>query len=83
MCYNAKELKLLLIAEGENQPYVLINDFNRVMYNKTKHKERKHFCMRCLECFSSKEILPNHKTNCMVINGVQAIRMPKKGNNIF
>ena len=54
-----------------------------MMYNKTKHKERKHFCMHCLQCFSNKEILANHKTNCMVINGEQAIRMhTKKGNNI-
>ena len=30
--------------------YVLINDFNRFMYNQTMHKEKKHFCMHCMQC---------------------------------
>ena len=46
------------------------------MYNQTKHKERKHFCMYCLQCFSSEKVLTNHKENCIVINGKQAIKMP-------
>ena len=77
---NEKILNLLLITEEEKQHYVLIKDFNRMMYNKTKYRERKHFCMHCLQCFST-EVLSKHKTNCMVINGEQAIRMPQKGNN--
>ena len=40
---NEKVLNLLLIAQGEKQHYVLIKDFKKMMYNKTKHKERKHF----------------------------------------
>ena len=79
--HNANVLNLLLITEGEKKHYVVIKDFNSMMYNKTKHKERKYFCMHCLQCFSSEEILTNHKTNCIVINGEQAIRMPQKGNN--
>ncbi|XP_068761891.1 uncharacterized protein [Montipora capricornis] len=38
-------MNLLLITENENKHYVLIKDFNKFMYNQTKHKERKHFCM--------------------------------------
>ena len=77
---NEKVLNLLLITQGEKQHYVLVKDFNKMMYNKTKHKERKHFCMYCLQCFSTDEILTKHKSNCMVINGEQAIRMPKEGS---
>ena len=62
---------------------MLIKDFNRMMYNKTKHKEKKHFCMYCLQNFSTEQILLKHKDNCMVVNGKQAIRMPKKGENIL
>ena len=36
--------------------------------------------MYCLQCFSTDEILTKHKSNCMVINGKQAIRMPKEGS---
>ena len=63
--------------------YVLIKDFNKFMYNQTKHKERKHFCLYCLQCFSSERILMNHKENCIQVNGEQAIEMPNKDNNIL
>ena len=80
---NNDVLNLLLITEGEKKHYVPIKDFKSLMYNKTKHRDRKHFCMHCLQCFSAEEVLSKHKTNCMVINGEQAIRMPQKGNNIL
>ena len=66
---NEDILNLLLITEDENKHYVLIKDFNRMMYNKTKHKEKKHFCMYCLQNFSTEQILLKHKDNCMVVNG--------------
>ena len=53
------------------------------MYNQSKHKERKHFCMYCLQCFSSERILANHVNNCLTINGAQAINMPIQGENIL
>ena len=76
-------IELLLITEDKNKHYVLIEDFNRFMYNQTKHKESKHFCMHCLQCFSSEEILMNHKDNCITVNGTQAVKMPDKDNNIL
>ena len=76
-------MELLLITKDENKHYVLIKDFNKFMYQQTKHKERKHFCMHCLQCFSSERVLNNHKENCIIINGKQAIKMPKKGDNIL
>ena len=79
---NEKVLNLLLITQGERQHYVFIKDFNKMMYNKTKHQHRKHFCMFCLQCFSTDEILAKHKSNCMIINGEQAIRMPKEGSTV-
>lgn len=81
--HNEKVLNLLLIAEGEKQHYVLIKDFNILMYNKTKHKATKHFYMHCLQCVSTEEILTKHKENCLVINGEQGIRMPQRGKNIL
>ena len=77
------QMNILLITEDEKKHYVLIKDFNAFMYNQSKHKERKHFCMYCLQCFSSERILANHANNCLTINGVQAINMPKQGENIL
>ncbi|CAH3150415.1 unnamed protein product [Pocillopora meandrina] len=70
-------MELLLITEKENKHYVLIKDFNRFMYNKTKHEHRKHFCMHCLQCFSSESVY------CIQVNGTQAVKMPDKDKNIL
>ena len=77
------QMNLLLITKDEKKHYVLIKDFKAFMYNQLKHKERKHFCMYCLQCFSSERILANHINNCLTINGAQAINMPKQGENIL
>ena len=76
-------MELLLITEGENKHYVLIKDFNKFMFNQTKHEHKKYFCMYCLQCFSREDVLTEHKNNCILINGKQAINMPKKGDKVF
>ena len=77
------QMNLLLIAKAERKHYVLIKDFNSFMYKQSKHKEKSHFCMHCLQCFSSQRILANHVNNYLTINGNQAINMPKKGENVL
>ena len=77
------QMNLLLITKDEKKHYVLIKDFNAFMYNQSKHKESKHFCMYCLQCFSSETVLVKHANNCLTINGAQAINMPKQGENIL
>ena len=76
-------MNLLLITESENKHYVLIKDFNKFMYDITKHEKRKHFCMYCLQHFTSERVLNNHKENCIQLNGAQAIKMPTKDDNIL
>ena len=74
----------LLYIEGKNElgeettHYVLITNFNRLMYNFSKAKCLKHFCMRCLQCFYTVKSLELHTENCIAINGVQAIKLPEK-----
>ena len=77
------QMNLLLITKYEKRHYVLIKDFNKFTYNQSKHKERKHFCVYCLQCFKSESILTKHVDNCLTINGKQAINMPKEGENIL
>ena len=77
------QMNLLLITKDENKHYILIKDFNKFMYNQTKQKERKYFCMYCLQCFSSERILIKHKENCLQVNGQQGIKMPDKDDNIL
>ena len=60
-----EHMELLLITEGENKHCVLIKDFNKFMFNQTKHEHRKHFCMYCLQCFIREDVLTEHKNNCI------------------
>ena len=47
------------------------------MFHKTKSKNKKYFCKNCLHCFSSKNVLTNHKKDCLCINGAQSVRLEK------
>ena len=38
--------------------------------------------MHCLQCFSTEEILTKHNVNGLVINGEQAVKMPKKSSKV-
>ena len=78
-----RQMNLLLITENDNKHYVLIKDFNRFMFNQTKYEGKKHFCMHCLQCYSSERVLNNHKDNCIQVNGTQAVKKPDKNNNIL
>ena len=77
---------LLLERETEKeykQHYVYIKDFNRLNYNITKHKNKKHFCLRCLQPFYSEYCLEAHKGDCLIINGTQRIEMPQPGSKVY
>ena len=70
-------MDLLLIFEENKSHYVYIKDFNRFMFNKIKNKNKKYFCRCCLWCFSSENVLTEHKENCLVINGKQNVKLGK------
>ena len=68
----------LLLAIYENKSHhVYINDFDRFMFYKTKNKNKKYFCKSCWQCFSSKNVLTEHKKVCLSINGAQSVRLEK------
>ena len=75
-------MDLLLISNENKSHYVYIKDFNRFMCNKSKNRNKKHFCKRCLQCFSSEKILIEHKENCLIINGKQNVKL-KSGSIEF
>ena len=68
-------LNMLMIHEGDKSHYVYIKDFNRLMFSITGNKNKKWFCTRCLQGFSSKNVLNRHKSDCLVINGEQRVKL--------
>ena len=61
-------MDLLLLIDENKSHYVHIKDFDRFMFPKTKNKNKKCFCKRCFQCFSSKNVLTEHKEICFSIN---------------
>jgi hypothetical protein len=77
-----ERINLLLIQKDENYHYCWIKNLNRLLYDQTKHKERKYFCERCLHGFSKEILLINHKNYCEGINKSSTrIDMPIEGKN--
>ena len=66
-------LNLLLITKKGKSHYVFVKDFNRLMFSRTKHKNKKHHFMSCLQRFTTGEILFKHKKQCLLINACQAV----------
>ena len=55
-------LMVLLLVTNENKSYyVYIKDFNGCMFQKTKNKNKKYYCKSCLQCFSSNNVLTEHR----------------------
>ena len=76
-------VNLLHISKDQNSHYVLIKDFNKLMYTITKHKEKKHFCYYCLNHFSSQQILDKHIPDCCAINDIQKVTLPEEGKHLL
>ena len=52
------------------------------MFHRTKN-ENKKYCKNCLQCFSSKNVLTEHKEVSLSINGTQSIRLEKGTTDLF
>ena len=70
-------MDLLLLIDDDKSHYVDIKDFDRFMSHKTKNKNKKYFWKSCLQCFSSKNRLTQHKDVCLSINGAQSVKLEK------
>ena len=68
-------MDLLLISNEFKSHYVYIKDFDRFMFSKTKNTGKKYFCKNCLQCFSSEEILIEHREDCLIINDKQSVKL--------
>ena len=48
------------------------------MFHKSKNKnKKKYFCKSCIQCFSSKNVLTEHKKVSLSINGAQSVGFEK------
>ena len=68
-------IDLLIIVDDDKSHYVYIKDFDKFLFHKTKKKNKKYFCRSCLQCFSSKNVLTEHKDVCLSVNDAQSVKL--------
>ena len=69
----------LLLAIDENKShYVYVKDFDRFMFHKTEHKNKKYFCKSSLQCFISKNVSQNIKKFVWALMVQQSARLEKQ-----
>jgi len=66
-------IDLLLIDDGQKQHYCLTKKFNKLM---VRGSHSMYYCKRCLNGFTRKDVLYNHKTCCNEQNAVRVV-LPK------
>jgi len=55
-------VNLLLL---EDKHFVLINDLSRLLsHQMSNHKEKRFFCLSCLNSLTNKDVLDKHKESC-------------------
>ena len=74
---SEKSMDLLHIFDENKSHYLYIKDFGRFMFSKTKNKTKNCFCKSCFQCFSSENVLTEHKNIFLKINGRQAVKLEK------
>ena len=62
---------------NENKSHYVFIVFNSFIFHKTKKKNKKYFCKSCLQCFSSKNVLTEHREVYLCINGAKSVRLEK------
>ena len=77
-CINSVKVHPERITQSDKK---LANDLDYdgvdFMFYKTKNKNKKYFCKSCLKCFSSKNVLTEHKEVFLSINGAQSVKLGK------
>ena len=61
---KGKAIDVLYIHKQEKSHYCWIKDFNKLMFSFNKFEGKKHFCRRCLHCFTTEELLKKHGKDC-------------------
>ena len=73
-------IDLLYLEDGETTHYCLIKDLNSYLCTESRHKG--FVCRNCLDVYSTKQALENHKIRCLS-NETCVTKMPKENKNIL
>ena len=57
-------INLLLIQKADKFHYTWVKNLNRLLYDQSKHREKKYFCERCLHGYFREDLLEAHRPEC-------------------
>ena len=77
--YHTNDLNLFYYKDR----ICLIKDLNKYLFRNNKHKNKKHFCVRCLNSFTTEEDLNKHKDLCIKYNKKSEKLILPKENSIL
>ena len=81
---SVKRINLMLIESGKIQHYCYVKRESALLFDQSKNRNAKHYCMMCLTGFSRADLLVDHKKYCNGVNGRPTkIDMPEEGENIL
>jgi hypothetical protein len=80
--YREKSVVLLLISTEDKVHFVLLKFVNGLLCGLSKAKVRNSVCQYCLQNFPNDRNLEKHEKECIMMNGVQATRLPKPGTKV-
>ena len=79
---SVPRINLMLIESGIIQHYCYVKRVSALLFDQTKNRNTKYYCMMCLTGFSRADLLENHKKYCNGVNGRPTmIEMPEEGKN--
>ena len=80
---SESHIDLCLIEKGESYHYTLIKNMSRLIYQTSKHKEKKFLCRRCLKRVTTVNAMHEHSKSCKSTTDVNTvIKMPGEGSTV-
>ena len=77
-------VNLMLITKEQINHYCYIKSLSRFLNSQYSEGHHTHFCVRCLQGFSSERVLEKHQTLCRGASGRPTrVEMPEKVKNIL
>ena len=81
-CGEIPRINLMITKQGENTHYSLLKRLSALLFDQSKNSNSKHFCERCLQGYSRRDLLEKHKPECKgLLKSPTRTEMPKQGDN--
>ena len=75
-------INLMITKQGENTHYSWVKRLTALLLDQSKNRNSKHFCERCLDGYTTRDLLERHKPECKeLLKSPTRTEMPKEEQN--